>query len=227
MKFQKLNDLQKKIGYFFKDITLLELALTHRSALNETGVTQSYERLEYLGDAVLEMLITDYLFHTYKQNDEGYLTTARSVVVRTKSLSALAIKLGLPDHLYMSRGEAAGGGRENPSILEDSVESLIGAIYLDGDLKSAKKFFKTHVIPHARELLSNGQLKDSKSLLQEKVQSQGLNSPAYKIVKEQGPDHQKEFTVAVFINNKKISQGVGKNKQEAEQKAAQQALKLI
>jgi len=227
MKFQHLNNFQKKIGYFFKDITLLQLALTHRSALNETGVTQSYERLEYLGDAILEMLITDYLFHTYPQSDEGYLTTARSVVVRTKSLSALAKKINLPDHLYMSRGEEAGGGKQNPSILEDSVESLIGAIYLDGDLKSAKIFFETHVVPHAKKLLSSGQLKDSKSLLQEKVQSQGLNSPDYKIINEQGPDHQKEFTVAVYINNQKTSQGTGKNKQEAEQLAAQKALKLI
>ncbi|MBU1200501.1 ribonuclease III [Patescibacteria group bacterium] len=227
MKFNQLDKLQTTIGYQFKNIDLLKTALTHRSALNETGVTQSYERLEYLGDAVLEMLITDYLFNTYKQSDEGYLTTARSVIVRTKSLSALAVKINLPEHLYMSRGEEAGGGRQNPSILEDSVESLMGAIYLDGDLPAVKIFFEKHVIPHAQKLLKNGQLKDSKSLLQERVQSQGLNSPAYKITKEQGPDHQKEFTVAVFINHKKISQGKGKNKQEAEQIAAQQALKLI
>lgn len=227
MKSQNLDKLQKNIGYHFKDTNLLQTALTHRSALNETSITQSYERLEYLGDAVLEMLITNHLFHTYPKSDEGFLTTARSVVVRTKSLSILAIKLGLPNHLYMSRGEEAGGGRQNPSILEDSVESLIGAIYLDGSLKAVKEFFEKHVIPHASQLLKNGQLKDSKSLLQEKVQAQGLDSPVYKIIKEQGPDHQKEFTTAVFIKNKKISLGLGKNKQEAEQKAAQQALKLI
>lgn len=227
MNFIKLDELQKNINYRFKDINLLKRALTHRSALNEAGVTQSYERLEYLGDAILEMLITDHLFHTYKEADEGYLTTARSVIVRTSSLSILAITINLPQHIYMSKGEEAGGGRQNPSILEDSVESLIGAIYLDGGLEAVQAFFQKHIIPHAKKLLKNGQLKDSKSLLQEKVQSQGLGSPSYKIIKEQGPDHKKKFTVAVFINKKKISLGEGKNKQEAEQLAAQQALKLI
>jgi ribonuclease III len=227
MKFKQLDKLQETIGYQFKDLTFLQTALTHRSSLNETGITKSYERLEYLGDAILEMLITDYLFRTYTEEDEGYLTTARSVIVRTKSLSALAIKIGLPNYLHMSRGEEVGGGRGNPSILEDSVESLIGAIYLDGGLKSTKIFFEKYLIPHAQELLANGQLKDPKSLLQEKVQSQGFNSPDYKIIKEQGPDHQKEFIVAVFVKNKKISEGKGKNKQEAEQMAAHQALKLI
>jgi ribonuclease III len=227
MKFYQLDKLQKNIGYQFKDITFLQTALTHRSSLNETGVTQSYERLEYLGDAVLEMLITDYLFLNYPDSDEGYLTTARSVVVRTKSLSSLATKIDLPQHIHMSKGEEAGGGKDNPSILEDAVESLIGAIYLDGHLPAVKKFFKKFVIPHAQELLSIGQLKDSKSLLQEKVQAKGYSSPAYRIVKEHGPDHQKEFTVSVFVNNLEMSLGRGKNKQEAEQQAAQQALKLI
>jgi len=227
MKFKNLDQLQKNINYQFKNIDLLKTALTHRSALNEAGITQSYERLEYLGDAVLEMLITDYLFQAYPEANEGYLTTARSVVVRTKSLSALATKLGLPKYLYMSKGEEAGGGRENPSILEDSIESLIGALYLDGGLKAAQKLFDQHIIPHAKKLLANGQLKDPKSLLQEKVQAKGYGSPTYKIIKEQGPDHQKEFTVAVFVNNQKVSLGKGKNKQEAEQSAANQALKLV
>ena len=227
MDFNQLDKLQKNIDYQFKDINLLKTALTHRSTLNETGITKSYERLEYLGDAVLEMLITNYLFQTYQNDDEGHLTTARSVVVRTKSLSALAIKLDLPQHLYMSKGEEAGGGRENPSILEDSVESLIGAIYLDGNMEAVKKFFKLHIIPHTQELLASNQLKDSKSLLQERVQSQGSSSPEYKIIRQQGPDHKKEFTVAVYINNLEMAQGIGKNKQEAEQIAAQKALKLI
>jgi len=227
MKFAKLDQLQEIISYRFKDVDLLQKALTHRSALNETGVTQSYERLEFLGDSILEMLITDYLYHTYKESDEGHLTTARSVIVRTKSLSALAVKIGIPEHLYMSRGEEAGGGKENPSILEDSVESLMGAIYLDGGLDSVKNFFKKFVVPHAQELLANGQLKDPKSLLQERAQAENYSSPSYKIIKEEGPDHQKEFTVAVFVNNKEISLGKGKNKQDAEQIAAQQALKLI
>lgn len=227
MKFSNLDKLQQTIGYRFKNPKLLETALTHRSTLNEIGVSQSYERLEFLGDAVLEMLITDYLYHTYLLANEGYLTTARSVVVRTQSLASLAVKLNLPDHLYMSKGEESGGGRSNPSILEDSLESLIGAIYLDGNLIACKNFFNNHLVPHAKNLLNTNQLKDSKSLLQEKIQSQNLGSPVYKTINETGPDHQKKFQVAVYIDNKEISTGKGKNKQQAEQLAAQIALKLL
>jgi ribonuclease III len=227
MSFKNLDELQQTIDYQFKDTDLLKTALTHRSSLNEAKITQSYERLEYLGDAILEMLITDYLFDQYPEGDEGYLTTARSVVVRTESLSSLALKMGLDPHIYMSKGEEAGGGRQNPSILEDAVESLMGALYLDGGLPAAEKLFTRYIIPHAKKLLARGELKDSKSLLQEKAQANGNNSPSYRTIKENGPDHKKEFLVVVSVNHKKIATGKGRNKQEAEQAAAQTALKLI
>jgi len=225
--FKKLDLLQKNIGYQFKDISLLEEALTHRSTLNLTGVNKSYERLEYLGDAVLENLISNYLFKTYPDKNEGFLTSARSIVVRTQSLAQFAQKIDLNQHIFMSRGEQNGGGRQNTSTLEDVVESLIGAIYLDGGISAAQKFFDKFFVPHTKETLSQQPLKDSKSLLQEQVQSQKLPGPVYKTVNEDGPDHSKTFTVAVYVNNKKIATGKGKNKQMAEQKAAKKALKLV
>lgn len=225
--FKKLNLLQKKIGYQFKDISLLEEALTHRSTLNLPRIEKTYERLEYLGDAILESFISSYLFKAYPDKDEGFLTSARSVVVRTQSLADFAQKIGLDQYIFMSRGEQNGGGRENPSTLEDITESLIGAIYIDGGMEGSQKFLNEIFVPHVKETLSHNPLKDSKSLLQEKVQSQKLSGPTYQIVKEIGPDHEKTFTVSVEIDNKEIASGKGKNKQEAEQKAAKKALKLI
>jgi len=225
--FKKLDLLQKKIGYQFKDISLLEEALTHRSTLNLPNVEKSYERLEYLGDAILESLISSYLFKTYPDKNEGYLTSARSVVVRTESLADFAKKINLDSHVFISRGEQSGGGRENLSTLEDITESLIGAIYIDGGIEVAQKFFDKIFIPHAKKTLSSKPLKDSKSILQEKAQSQKLSGPIYKTVEENGPDHEKVFTVAVHLEGKQVSTGKGKNKQEAEQKAAQKALKLV
>lgn len=225
--FKKLDLLQKKIGYQFKDISLLEEALTHRSTLNLPRVEKSYERLEYLGDAVLENLISSYLFKIYPDKNEGYLTSARSVVVRTQSLADFAQKIGLDQYIFISRGEQNGGGRENPSTLEDVTESLIGAIYVDGGMEASQKFFNKIFVPHVKKTLSSEPLKDSKSLLQEKVQSKKLQGPVYKTIKEAGPDHDKMFTVAAHIDGKQIASGKGKNKQEAEQKAAQKALKLV
>lgn len=225
--FKQLNLLQKKIGYQFKDISLLKEALTHRSTLNLPNIKKSYERLEYLGDAVLENLISSYLFKKYPNENEGYLTSARSVVVRTESLANFAKKIGLDKQVFISRGEQSGGGRENPSTLEDITESLIGAIYIDGGMEAAKKFFDKVFIPHAKKTLSSKPLKDSKSLLQEKIQSQKISGPIYKTLEENGPDHSKTFTVAVHVNDKQVATGKGKNKQEAEQEAAQKALKLV
>lgn len=225
--FKQLDLLQKDIDYRFRDINLLEEALTHRSTLNLKGVEKSYERLEYLGDAILESLISSYLFKKHPGKNEGFLTSARSVVVRTQSLAEFAKKIGLHQHVFMSRGEQNGGGRENLSTLEDVTESLIGAIYLDGGIKAAQKFFDTFFVPHTEKTLKSKPLKDAKSLLQEKVQSQKLSSPIYQTVKEDGPDHEKTFTVSVSLENKLLATGEGKNKQEAEQEAAKKALKLI
>ncbi|KKT40599.1 ribonuclease III [Candidatus Collierbacteria bacterium RIFOXYB2_FULL_46_14] len=222
-----LNLLQDYLGYQFKDISLLETALTHRSCLNQPGVTESYERLEFLGDAILEMLISIYLFDKYPDKMEGYLTAARSATVRTESLSQVSIKNHFNDYIRMSKGEEATGGRKNASILEDIIESLIGALYVDGGLSSAKAFFENFILPNAKDIIALDRLKDPKSSLQEKVQSLGKTSPVYLTVGETGLDHEKTFEVAVVIEGKQLAVGTGRNKQEAEQKAAQKALELI
>lgn len=224
---KNLNLLQNLLGYRFKDLSLLERALTHRSCLNQPGVTESYERMEFLGDAILEMLISVYLFNKYPDKMEGYLTAARSAVVRTESLSEVCKVNGFSTYIRMSKGEEATGGRNNASILEDVIESLIGSIYLDGGLDEARKFFEKFIIPTAKDIMAVGQLKDPKSSLQEKVQAQGLPSPVYQTLGEKGLDHNKTFEVAVYVDGRQIASGSGRSKQEAEQKAAQKALELL
>jgi len=224
MEPKDIKLFSQKIGYDFKDPSHLLLALTHRSSLNEIGVKQSNERLEFLGDAVLELVVTDFLYHDRPNDPEGVLTSARSAVVKTDSLAAVARSLDLGSFLKMSRGEILTGGRDNSAILENTVEALIGAIYKDGGLEQAKKFIDKFIIPQAREILSRGQLKDPKSLLQERVQAGGLLSPSYRVISESGPDHDKTFEVAVFVDQKEIGRGKGKSKQEAEQAAAQVGL---
>ncbi len=226
MNPNSLTDLQKRIDYLFRDQTLITTALTHRSTLNEQGVKESNERLEFLGDAVLELVITNFLYESRPNDPEGFLTAARSAVVRTESLSEIAKQLKLGEALHMSKGEAMGGGRENPSLLENSLEALVGAIFKDGGFEQASHFIAKFIIPKAKEILSKNELKDSKSLYQEKIQSQAL-TPAYKVVKEEGPDHDKTFEVAVYVNDQETGRGKGRSKQEAEQQAAKKALNLI
>lgn len=216
--------LQERIGYSFKDQALLTTALTHRSSLNEQGVKESNERLEFLGDAVLELFITNFLYENRPNDPEGFLTAARSAIVRTESLSKVAADIHLGEELRMSKGEAMGGGRENPSLLENSLEALIGAIFKDGGFELAGHFIAKFILPKAKEVLSQKELKDPKSLYQEKIQSQGKISPVYKVISEQGPDHSKTFEVAVYVEDKEIGRGKGRSKQEAEQQAAQKAL---
>ncbi len=222
-----LTTLQKSLNYDFKDSQLLTTALTHRSSLNEQGVKESNERLEFLGDAVLEMVITNYLYQARPDEPEGFLTAARSAVVRTESLAEIARSINLGSYLRMSKGEAMGGGRENPSILENTVEALIGAIFKDGGLEKASDFIYRFIVPQAQIILTKKELKDAKSLYQEKIQSQGLFSPQYKVISQAGPDHNKTFEVAVFVDNQETGRGKGKSKQEAEQLAAQKALGLL
>jgi len=227
MTTSNLEALQKTLGYQFKDQDLLRTALTHRSTLNDPGTKDSYERLEFLGDAILEMLISAYLFQNYPDKQEGFLTAARSATVRTESLSGLARSLDLGEYIIMSKGEESTGGRNNPSTLEDVVESLIGALYTDGGLPQAQVFFDRFVAPIALTVVSQGQLKDPKSTLQERIQAKGLPAPTYLVAKEIGPDHDKTFEIVVNINGGISATGIGKSKQEAEQKAAQKALELI
>jgi ribonuclease III len=210
----------------FKNAALLETALTHRSALNEkiSTSTESNERFEFLGDAVLELATTQYLFDHFPTEPEGVLTAYRSSLVKTTTLAEVAQKLGLGDVLYMSRGEEVTGGRSNPSLLADTMEAVLGALYLDQGFEAVKAFLDKHLFPLFEDIQEQGLYKDSKSQLQELVQSQGFEAPAYEVVQEVGPDHDKEFTVQVKVGNEVKGVGLGKSKQQAQQAAAATAL---
>lgn len=214
----------------FKNQQLLVTALSHRSSLNEkivsgTTATESNERLEFLGDAVLELAVTEYLYAAYPTEPEGKLTAYRSALVKTTTLAELARDLGLGERMYMSKGEEATGGRNNESLLADTTEAVIGALYLDQGYQAAVEFLTTHLYPKFAAILANKLYKDHKSLLQEVVQAKGLPTPLYEVTKEVGPDHDKEFTVSVKIADSVKGIGTGKNKQQAQQQAAAAALK--
>lgn len=218
------EQLEILLKYTFKDDTTLQRALTHRSFLNESSLPESNERLEFLGDAVLELIISEYLYLQKPNEPEGILTAARSAIVRTETLAQIAKDLNLGEFLFMSKGEEKSGGRTNTSLLANTTESIIGAIYLDGGLKAAEEFVQNHLLPVAESILKENNFKDPKSLLQEKVQELGYNSPNYNTVSETGPDHEKVFTVAVLVDNKLLAKGSGKSKQSAQQDAAKKAL---
>lgn len=217
--------MKKSIRDLFNNKNLYEQALTHKSWVNEhPGMRESNERLEFLGDAVLEFIVSYEIYSKFPKKKEGYLTALRSNLVNTPTLSQVAKNLSLGEKLYLSKGELEAGGNKNPSILADALEALIGAIFLDKGLKAAEDFVKENIISKLKEKLEKP-LKDAKSLLQEYVQSRQLPAPKYKVVNESGPDHAKKFTVEVLVNNKSYGTGVGKSKSEAEQKAAEVALK--
>jgi len=224
----KLNHLEKKINIKFKDKKLLERALFHRSYLNEVKnqKLRSNERLEFLGDAVLELWTTKQLFDNYPNLSEGILTNIRAAVVCTTCLAEIAEKMNLGDYLYLSKGEKKSGGRNNPSLLADTLEALIGAVYLDQGPKKTKEFLQELFFQKIEELAQSGNVKDAKTLLQELIQQEIRITPRYKIIEEQGPDHDKIFTSAVYYNNKKIAKGTGKSKRLAEETAAEKALTL-
>lgn len=221
-----LQELEKKLGITFKDKDLLTTALTHRSYLNENYDTHlsNNERLEFLGDAVLELITTEYLFKTYPERAEGELTSFRSALVKTTSLSETASELTIGDYIYMSKGEEVTGGRQRPYILANTFESLLGAIYLDQGYEIARKFVIEKLVPKITQIIKNRLDIDPKSKLQEVAQEVLNYTPVYELVSADGPDHDKEFVMAVKITNRIFGQGKGKSKQEAEQNAAQAAL---
>lgn len=205
----------------FKNAKLLETALTHRSYLNEhPDVRQSNERLEFLGDSVLSLLTSTQLYQEFPRYPEGKLTSLRASLVRAKTLATAAKKLNLGQYLLMSRGEEKSGGRANPSLLANAFEALIGAIYLDGGLETVSNFLK-------KNLTLSQDVYDFKSKFQEAVQEKNRVSPEYKIVSETGPDHDKTFTVAVYVGKNLVATGVGKSKQEGEQEAAKLAIENL
>lgn len=213
----------------FHSQALLVTALTHRSALNEqiSGSSESNERLEFLGDAVLELATTEYLFAAHPNDPEGTLTAYRSALVKTTTLAEVATELGLGEALFLSKGEEAMGGRTNASLLADTFEAVIGAMYLDQNYEVVKTFLAKHLFPKFSAIKEQKLYKDAKSQLQEVVQAKGSPAPAYEVIDEVGPDHDKEFTVQVKIDQVVRGTGVGKSKQLAQQAAAAAALKAL
>jgi ribonuclease-3 len=185
---------------------------------------ESNERLEFLGDSILSFIISEYLFRTYPDFDEGILTNLRSLVVNTKSLAKSAKALDFGKHLFLSRGEEDSLGRENDSILANTFEAVIGALYMDQGTKAVEKFLSQVLIPDIKEYVEKKVFKDPKILLQEYVQARKQNSPLYKVLHEEGPAHAKQFTIGVFVGNEKVGEGTGRSKQQAEEQAAEQAL---
>lgn len=217
--------LEQKIGITFKDKSMLDHAFVHRSYLNENDDKESNERLEFLGDAVLELVVTDHLFRTFPALDEGVLTSYRSAIVRGSNLALIAKELGLGEYLYLSRGEENSGGREKHYILANTVEALVGAIYLDQGLDVSTKFVHKWIIVTLDNIISEGLYLDAKTHFQEKAQELLSITPHYKVLKEEGPDHDKVFSVGAYLNDEKAGEGEGANKQEAEQSAARAAIK--
>src|SRR5580704_5151233 len=219
------DELQKILGVTLKDSDLYLSAFTHRSYLNENrGFALPHnERLEFLGDAVLELVATEYLYKNYP-HPEGELTNFRSALVNYKMLSDIAKRLGLEQFLLMSRGEAKDTGRARQVILANVIEALIGAIYLDSGYEAAAQFISHEVLVELPAIISGGSYLDPKSKLQELIQDKSGITPNYGVVSESGPDHDKIFVVAVLVNGEEIGRGTGPSKQEAEISAAQDAL---
>lgn len=222
------EELQKNIGITFKNQELLRAAFIHRSYLNEARhIKESNERLEFLGDAVLSFLSSQYLYKNYPEFPEGTLTNIRSGLVKTKSLTDVAAKLHLGELLFLSRGEEESGGRSNQSLLADCFEALLGAIYLDQGIEVAKIYLEKFLLPQAEEIVKNKAYIDFKSYLQEIVQQDSRISPTYRVAHSEGPDHAKTFWIEVTVGDKVIGSGVGKSKQEGEQAAAANALEKM
>lgn len=226
---KNLEKLQQRLGINFNNPKLLAQSLVHRSYLNEiTGQElESNERLEFLGDAVLSFIVSHWLYQKFPNYKEGKLTNLRSNLVRTSTLAQIATQLKIGQNLLMSRGEKSAGGEKNQSLLANALEAVIGAIFLDQGVAKAESFIKTQLEPFLNEILSRGEFKDSKSLLQEKIQEKTKETPVYKTLKEEGPDHAKLFTVGVYIQGKLFAKEKGKSKQEGEEKTAKAALEKL
>lgn len=231
MKLRKKADssqpiLESKIRYHFADPSILMHALTHSSYANEMRMNKekSNERLEFLGDAVLELVTSEYVYKEYSDLSEGDLTKLRASIVCEQTLSACARDLKIGDYLYLGKGEDISGGRERDSILSDALEAVIGAIYLDGGFTNAKEFIRSFILA---DLKNKDLFFDSKTILQEIIQNNNGQKLRYKLISEEGPDHSKIFTVAVYVGNDEIGIGTGRTKKAAEQEAAYQAIQTL
>src|SRR3989344_52480 len=224
MNFSKFEE---KIGVDFKDKNLLRQAFTHRSYLNENPslALEQNERLEFLGDAVLELAITEYLYKEYPKKTEGEMTALRAALVNAVALSEVANNLNIGDFLLLSKGEAKSLGKARQYILANAFEALIGAIYLNGGYEETFDFLEKNLFGKIEEVIEKKLWIDAKSLFQEKAQELESVTPSYKVLAESGPDHEKVFTMGVFLGDKLMAEGKGASKQEAEQDAARKALK--
>jgi len=225
----QLDALETKLGYRFRERSLLTNALLHRSHIHVTGQDreQSNERLEFLGDAVLGLVVNEQLFHRFPDRSEGDLTKMKSLLVCGARLSEVATNFDLGIHIRMSRSEAATGGRQRSSILADTTEAIIGAVYLDGGLSSAKAVIQRVVLSGSDKVLARRSLRNYKSRLQELIQSRYKSPPRYKVLDVNGPDHDRNFRVAVTFNGEVMGEGGGRNKKAAEQHAARAALERL
>lgn len=223
------TELQKIIQTTIKNPELYTQAFTHRSFINEHPhlALSHNERLEFLGDAVLELVATHALFLQYPKHPEGQLTAFRSAIVRTESISEAAREIGLNDFLLLSKGESKDMGKARDYILANTYEALIGAIYLDAGYEAASAFIKNTLLHKIENVVEAGLWRDPKSYTQEKAQEQFNVTPMYKSLKDEGPDHDKIFTVGIFFGEKEVARGVGKSKQDAEQAAAKKAIEMF
>ena len=218
----ELSKLEENIGYKFKNIDLLKKALTHTSYANENHI-ESNEKLEFLGDSILEFISSKYIFNNYSFLKEGEMTKVRADVVCEKSLHKVALKHNFSDFLYLGKSQRMSGDEVRPAILADSVEAVIAAIYFDSDLGQAEKF----IVDNLKDAIHNVGMKDYKTVLQEKLQVHGDVDIKYVILEEKGPDHDKTFVAQVSCNGKKLAVGNGKNKKSAEMDAARKALEVL
>jgi ribonuclease-3 len=221
-----LSALEKKLGVKFNNSDLLLQSLTHRSYLNENPdfYLDHNERLEFLGDAVLELVVTEYLYNSFP-NPEGELTNWRAALVKAETLSQVSDNLGINKYLLLSKGEAKDTGRARQYILANALEAIIGAIYLDQGYESIKQFILKAIIKELPEILEKGTYRDAKSVFQEEAQERVGITPTYEVLKEWGPDHAKHFRVGVFLNGELAAEGEGVSKQEAQLEAAKNALR--
>ncbi len=224
----QFSDFEKKIKVIFKDKNLLKQTFTHRSYINENGAASHShnERLEFLGDAVLELIVTDFLYKKYPQYTEGELTAMRSALVNAIIISEIAADIGMNDFLLLSKGEAKDNGKARQYILANTYEALVGAMYLDQGYEVVEKFITKTLLPKTDEIANKKLWRDAKSLVQEKAQEFVSVTPAYKVLHQSGPDHDKHFTVGIYFGGVLIAEGKGQSKQEAEQSAALAALKV-
>src|SRR3989338_5023253 len=222
------SNLERKIGIEFKNKSLLKEALTHRSYLNENPKMGPHnERMEFLGDSVLELISSEFLFKKYPDQAEGQLTVLRAALINYQILARVAREIGLGDYILLSKGEAKDTGKGREAILANAFEALLAAIYLDRGYKLSHDFISRFLLPHLDEILKKQLYRDSKSFLQEMIQEKFKVTPTYKVLEESGLDHQKNFRIGVYVDEKLIAEGRGLSKQEAEVNAASQALSSL